>query len=251
MDWQMQLRTVLSQDLSLAPHAMVPGLGAFPSPITSQLYVGDSGNNNFIGTANDDTFLMTDGGNDTVTGNGGNDSFSFGATLDNNDRVYGGTGDDELSLFNADYDLTLNSGTVTSIENVVFGAGHNYYIDPSDDFADTFLFIDATQLGAANYVYWDGNQETDVQMQFDGGAGNDIVTGGYKDDTISGWNGNDLIALWRGGNDSAYGGNGDDTIRFYDKFTPDDYVDGGAGYDTVMLQGGYNLDLRSGDVLDR
>ncbi|UFH59162.1 calcium-binding protein [Sulfurovum mangrovi] len=69
--------------------------------------------------------------------------------------------------------------------------------------------------------------------------GDDLLDGGEGDDDLYGGAGRDLL-IGGSGADFIYGGTGDDII-FYDLL---DTVDGGAGYDTLYLEGGgVELDL--------
>ncbi|MBD3792429.1 MAG: hypothetical protein IE918_09890 [Campylobacterales bacterium] len=63
-------------------------------------------------------------------------------------------------------------------------------------------------------------------------GGDDLLDGGDGDDTLSGDAGADLL-IGGSGADIIYGGDGDDII-FYDLL---DSVDGGAGFDTLYLEG--------------
>ena len=61
---------------------------------------------------------------------------------------------------------------------------------------------------------------------------NDNIYSSSGDDRIFGQGGNDLIYSQNGG-DVVYAGTGDDTVYISDF---DDVVDGGAGYDTIILE---------------
>ncbi|MEA3018363.1 MAG: hypothetical protein QOI38_3085, partial [Sphingomonadales bacterium] len=54
----------------------------------------------------------------------------------------------------------------------------------------------------------------------------------------------DIFLLQAGGNDSASGLDGNDTFYFGAAFTDEDFVVGGDGSDSIILQGQYVLDLR-------
>jgi Ca2+-binding RTX toxin-like protein len=74
-----------------------------------------------------------------------------------------------------------------------------------------------------------------VQLELDGDAGNDTLTGGAGNDALYGGEDNDIL---RGGSgdDSVYGGNGNDNL------------DGGAGNDTIL--GGSGDDTITGGLGD-
>ncbi len=72
-----------------------------------------------------------------------------------------------------------------------------------------------------------------------GSAANDLLTGTVDGETISGLGGNDQLFLQQGGNDDARGGEGNDGIYFGAALDGSDRADGGAGIDTLAIQGGY------------
>ncbi|HYI40517.1 MAG TPA: endo alpha-1,4 polygalactosaminidase [Allosphingosinicella sp.] len=75
--------------------------------------------------------------------------------------------------------------------------------------------------------------------RIDGGAGADTLTGGAGDDRLDGGSGNDVLRLHGAGTDTALGGIGDDILFFGATLTSADVVDGGAGVDTLVVQGNY------------
>jgi Ca2+-binding RTX toxin-like protein len=94
--------------------------------------------------------------------------------------------------------------------------------------------------------------------QLSGGAGNDTLTGGSSADQISGQAGNDTL-LGKGSSDLLFGGSGDDTLTGGDAddqafgqgdddrmiWNPGDDTDlneGGAGVDTVEVNGGNGIE---------
>ncbi|VXB92035.1 hypothetical protein MARINON1_51612 [Marinobacter salarius] len=73
-----------------------------------------------------------------------------------------------------------------------------------------------------------------------GGGGNDLIRGGSGNDTLNGGDGSDTL-IDGSGQDTFNGGNGDDFIwTTSDQFAA---VDGGDGFDELMLDGGINLDM--------
>jgi uncharacterized repeat protein (TIGR02059 family) len=71
-----------------------------------------------------------------------------------------------------------------------------------------------------------------------GGDGDDLLRGGAGDDTLDGGNGDDLL-VGGVGNDTLSGGAGADSIQLLSANYAS--IDGGAGFDTLLLDGGINL----------
>jgi hypothetical protein len=94
----------------------------------------------------------------------------------------------------------------------------------------------------------------------DGTSGDDILVGGRFGETLNGNDGNDVL-YGRHGNDTIHGGTGNDSIRpgpgadrvygeddndvfiFHASLRSSDIIDGGAGRDTLSLDGDYSLGL--------
>ncbi|MDB5719436.1 MAG: hypothetical protein JWP15_54 [Alphaproteobacteria bacterium] len=73
-------------------------------------------------------------------------------------------------------------------------------------------------------------------------------TGGTGPDSFAGTNGNDTFLLQSGGDDTASGLDGDDGFYFGAALSGADSVDGGAGSDTIAIQGDYSAGLALGDL---
>jgi VCBS repeat-containing protein len=67
-----------------------------------------------------------------------------------------------------------------------------------------------------------------------------IVRGSVGDDNLTGASGPDSLMLQLGGQDVVHAGGGNDSIFFGGSLDPADVVDGGAGGDTLVLQGDYS-----------
>ncbi|HEY2069612.1 MAG TPA: calcium-binding protein [Rhizomicrobium sp.] len=195
--------------------------------------IGYHGNDVLVGEAGNDNFNLSKGGNDTAQGGAGNDYFELGAALTAADSIDGGTGSDKVAL-NGDYSggVTFGAATVTNVEAIVLAAGHNYVLVGNDGnvASGATMTINGEGLGAGNFVNFDGSAETDGAYHLEGGAGNDILTGGAQADTF---------ILNKGGNDTVQGGAGDDYIALGASFTAADTIDGGAGSDRIVLDGNY------------
>ncbi|HEX2591359.1 MAG TPA: cadherin-like domain-containing protein [Rhizomicrobium sp.] len=80
--------------------------------------------------------------------------------------------------------------------------------------------------------------------QLDGGTGNDNLRGGSGDDIVHGGDDNDILNGKNPGNDSFYGDDGNDVLTFGRFFGPSDSANGGAGYDTLALDGDYSAGIK-------
>ncbi|HEX3810004.1 MAG TPA: calcium-binding protein [Rhizomicrobium sp.] len=197
--------------------------------------IGGAGNDNLTGGALSDTFSLTLGGADTASGGGGNDVFNLNGTFTNADKIDGGAGNDTLNLlgtYTGAKALVFKAATLSGVENIIVGAGHNYNITTVNDSVagGAVLYVDAHALGAANAIAFNGAAETDGAFVFTGGAGNDAFTGGARSDTFD---------LSHGGNDIANGGGGNDLFELGAALTSADKIDGGDGNDTLSLNGTY------------
>ncbi|HWA92322.1 MAG TPA: bluetail domain-containing putative surface protein [Rhizomicrobium sp.] len=195
------------------------------------------------GTTGNDVFNMTRGGDDTVHAGDGNDVIWMGAKLTAADRIDGGAGDDKITL-SGDYSsgLVFDADTFTSIERLFLKAGHDYNFTMNDAnvAADERLTINAHGLKAANSLTFDGSAEMDGRFVINAGAGDDTLTGGHKAD---------IFDLSKGGDDTALGGDGNDQFDLGAKLTAADRIDGGAGLDTLSLNGNYNNLVLGADTI--
>ena len=200
------------------------------------------------GTAGAD-FICALGGNDTILGLGGND---FLVGNDGNDTIQGGAGDDGLHGNLGNDVLSGEAGNDTlfgggGADTATGGDGIDTFrsdevFDGTDSFdggpgTDRFSYSERTASvsisldGVAN----DGEPgENDVMGPsveiFEGGAGNDRLTGSASADTLEGGGGDDRITGGLG-NDKEFGGTGDDV--FDQGSVPDgaDELTGGEGTD--------------------
>lgn len=192
---------------------------------------GQADDDDFVGGAHHDTFNLSQGGEDSADGDGGNDLFRMHDALDAGDALDGGTGNDKVVL-KGDYSagLTLGATTLVNIESLRLGGAFDYSLTTNDGnvAAGERLSVNATALGIGNHLTFDGSAELDGHFAVFASAGDDLLTGGAR---------GDRFFLTRGGTDIAHGGGGNDSFRMDNAFDPSDQLDGGVGYDTVVLDG--------------
>jgi Ca2+-binding RTX toxin-like protein len=168
---------------------------------------------NVAGSAHADS-LTGDGGANMLAGRGGDDSLDGRG---GSDLLDGGSGADSMTG----------------------GAGDDIYF--VDEIGDSVIEssgggTDEVRTGLASYSLAAlANVEnlkasSDVDHDFRGSVGNNVLTGGA---------GSDFLRLYDGGNDSAFGGAGNDVILFGGAMSWADFVDGGVGLDQLVLQGHY------------
>ncbi len=185
--------------------------------------------------AGDDKIDLSQGGNDKVSGGDGNDHIVAGAALTAADRIDGGTGNDQLVL-NGNYSsgVTFGSATMINVESLRLGAGHSYDLIMSDANVLGSFAVLASELGAGDTLTFSGSAETNGNFVVSAGAGNDHITGGA---------GNDKFDLSLGGDDFASGGAGDDTFVLGATLNASDHLDGGSGFNTLLLDGDYSSSI--------
>ncbi|MEO1193756.1 MAG: S8 family serine peptidase [Pseudomonadota bacterium] len=217
---------------------------------SDQLY-GGSGLDRLSGGAGDDSLLFGGSGDDALLAGDGNDRRLYGDQ--GSDRIYGGDGA-ERDLFGGLDDDWLYGGNGSDwlfgdagIDSLAGGSGRDKLYGGSDG--------DRLVLGEAGNDFLVGDSGNDGFFQ--GGSGDDGLTGRAGDDgffyggsgadRVSGGAGDDYALFGGEGIDSLFGGLGDDTLNVADQseLEAGDYVDGGAGTDTLVLGTGVSL---PGDV---
>jgi Ca2+-binding RTX toxin-like protein len=198
---------------------------------------GGAGNDVLTGGAKGDTFDLTGGGSDTVVGNAGDDTVVL-ATLPGATHIDGGIGSDTVKFAGDFSSGAVLSGNILNVEALTFAKNFNYAVTTDDALvgAGLTLKVNASALAKTNWLHFNGSAETDGHFAITGSAGDDVLTGGTLSDDINGGDGDP--ASTANGNDTVFGGGGDDTIRF-DAFGASDKVDGGDGNDTIRLSGNY------------
>ncbi|HYJ84386.1 MAG TPA: calcium-binding protein, partial [Allosphingosinicella sp.] len=162
-------------------------------------------------------------GNDWLIGSSGANRFESGAGNDvlmggaGADTMIGGTGDDIYYVDNAGDTVTENAGEGT------------------DEIRTSLLTYSLLSRPNVENLY----SVDDAPHDFRGNAGNNLISGG---------GGNDVLRLYDGGDDNVLAGGGDDNIFFGAALTAADVVTGGAGTDTLVLQGPYGSLALSANV---
>jgi Ca2+-binding RTX toxin-like protein len=254
---------------------------ALDSGVKGDIVVAGPGDNNYLYGSNGydimwggygKDLLVAGGGNDLIIGDGGNIHANWGennwsfhidyvdgeytpdidglpdwdmnATVESDDVIYAGTGNDYVDAGGGDDEVYGGAGSDT-----VFGdAGHDFIEggDGDDILAGDNGTLLAPELNGNDYI--DGGAGNDA-IQGDGGnddlfggADNDTIIGGEGDDYLDGEDGADIL-YGGNGKDDLFGGSENDTLYGNDG---DDYLDGEAGADN--LYGGIGNDVMFGDA---
>jgi Ca2+-binding RTX toxin-like protein len=183
-----------------------------------------------------------------LDGGGGNDLLSAGAGLT---QFFGGDGFDTVTYTDSSTAVTIDRLHATTGGGAA-GDGYNgIEVFTGSAFNDTMI------SGSGNsdtHYYFNGGDGNDTlsagqaaPSNFDGGNGDDILTGGERIDVLTGGSGNDIL---RGniGTDTLDGGAGDDTliggvanVGFDDGsgqafYSDDNTLTGGAGADRFVFE---------------
>lgn len=247
---------------------------SFPASSIRQIQVqGLAGNDSIY----NDTIvpMVADGGNgaDFITGGAGIDIITGGDGNDfirgrgANDSLFGGVGDDKLY---SDLDDRFEPGRAGS--DLLSGEAGNDTLDGSTSidyfsWSNQSLIVNGSENSDTLTFRWGNGQtsmdgmrrtwqvpmsvqlnggggndaiynDTNIVMIADGGAGNDVITGGGLSDTLNGGDGNDYLR-GRGANDTILGGPGDDILYsdlenlFESGRSGSDLLRGDAGNDLV------------------
>lgn len=217
--------------------------------------IGGAGNDTIVGGSGSDT-LVGQAGNDTILGKGGQDLVFGGADRDTltggdaDDQVFGEAGDDRI-IWNPGDDTDLNEGgaNIDTIE-VNGGNGAEQFqatangtrvrfdrLTPApfsiDIGTSESLVVNAN--GGDDSFGATGNLATLISITFDGGLGNDVISGSNGIDVLRGGAGSDFIDGQQG-NDTVLLGTEDDTFQ-WDPGDGSDVVEGEDGVDTMVFNG--------------
>ncbi|MBM1170679.1 calcium-binding protein [Microvirga arabica] len=163
--------------------------------------VGDMGQADSIYGSPADDEISTGAGDDTIVGSSGNDTMNGGA---GNDSLF------SAGIVRAGSAEIINGGEGTDFASIV-----RWNQTQAFDF-------DLTASGTQ--TLFDGTEIISIEsVRFQGGSGNDKLTGGALADTLEGYFGSDTLN-GGGGDDRLYEGGGIDSLI------------GGAGNDTFLIR---------------
>ncbi len=198
------------------------------------------------GEGND--LLIGSDGVDTLRGGAGNDTLIGGL---GNDVKLGEAGDDLLVWNNGDGSDLMEGGADNDTVQVngADGAGDDFSIDPNGSrvrFQRNNLGLFALDVGTTEDLDVNGQGGDDriagsaglvglIELDLDGGEGNDLLIGGDGVDTLRGGAGNDTLIGGRG-NDVKLGEDGRDLL-IWNNGDGSDLMEGGADDDTVQVNG--------------
>ncbi len=191
------------------------------------VFIGTTGNDNFVGGTQDDNFRLWQGGDDTAAGGGGSDFFRLQDQFNAADSIDGGARHDAVFLSGglAHGPLVFTATTMTNVEALVLKFGsYDLTTDDATVAAGRSLHIDALSIGGGESLTFDGSAELDGSFTVDVGnaPGPSSVTGGAQNDEI----------FFHDGESTGNGGGGDDSI--FCRLSAGDHLDGGAGSNDAL-----------------
>jgi serralysin len=201
----------------------------------NDILTGNEAGNRLGAGAGDDKLMLQFGGDDRAYGGEGNDVFYAGGALNSADLIDGGAGTVDVLVLQGDYwgAKAVTLGDVTGIENINLlardnnafgGAGTGFYsydltIQNSNVAGGATLKINGGTLRDGENFRFDGRAETD---------GSFYILAGHGIDEILGGGGNDTFLFAEAG-----------------RFGAGDRLDGGGGYDNMVLRGNYTIDFNA------
>ncbi|HYG47042.1 MAG TPA: M10 family metallopeptidase C-terminal domain-containing protein [Allosphingosinicella sp.] len=251
-----EVRTSLATYTLAAALENLTGLGTVDQTLngngSDNVIDGGLGADAMTGGAGNDTYVVDDGG-DTVTelaGEGTDEIRTSLATytlaaLANVENLTGTNAAGQTLTGNTSANVVTGAAGADVIDggsgaDTMRGGGGNdlYFVDNASDTVEENAGegTDEVRTGLALYsLAARPNVEnltatSNVNHDFRGNSGDNVITGGT---------GNDLLRLYDGGNDTVLAGDGLDTLFFGATLSAADVVNGGGGVDTLVLQGNY------------
>ncbi len=193
------------------------------------------------------TTLNGEAGDDMLAGGGGSETLVGGAGVDQalggdgNDRMIWNPGDgtDVNEGGNGDDTAVVNGGDVAEVFTTTANGDRVRFdrISPgpfSVDIGTTEHLVLNANDGDDSFSAT-GDLATLIEIQVDGGAGNDKLLGGNGVDHLVGGEGDDFLD-GNQGNETAFLGDGNDVFQ-WDPGDGSDVIEGGAGTDTMLFNG--------------
>ncbi|AFY44861.1 calcium-binding protein [Nostoc sp. PCC 7107] len=149
-----------------------------------------------------------------ITAGSGNDNIRQATTIQENNQLNGGAGDDILGA---------GLGTADEVDG---GIGIDTLVIDYSSVSTNVSRLGNSYITSGNRTFYSNIEQFNITT----GSGNDELIGGVFNDILNGGAGNDVIS-GGGGNDVLNGGAGDDIIT---KGAGADTVDGGTGIDTLV-----------------
>nr|WP_261361810.1 hypothetical protein [Aeoliella straminimaris] len=231
-------------------------LNEFNGVLPDAVFIGGSGNDTLIGGSGQD-LLLGGSGNDFLRGGDEEDRLVGGTGNDTllgdrgNDNVEGQDGSDLLIWNNGDGSDFMEGGEGFDFVQVngANGAGDDFSIDPNGErvrFQRNNLGLFTLDIGTTENLDVNGQGGSDViigstglvgliDLDLDGGEGNDLLIGGDGVDVLRGGAGNDTLIGGRG-NDIMLGQDGSDLL-IWNNGDGSDFMEGGEGFDFVQVNG--------------
>ncbi len=231
-------------------------LNEFNGALPKAYLFGGPGNDFLVGGSGQD-YLSGSSGNDFLRGGDNADSLLGGTGNDvllgdrGNDQVEGQDGSDLLIWINGDGSDFMEGGEGFDFVQVngANGAGDDFSIDPNGErvrFQRNNLGLFTLDIGTTENLDVNGQGGSDViigsvglvgliDLDLDGGEGNDLLIGGDGVDVLRGGAGNDVL-IGGHGNDIMLGQDGSDLL-IWNNGDGSDFMEGGEGFDFVQVNG--------------
>lgn len=222
--------------------ARVPSPGPIPPVQTNTIFNGTTGNDTINGTSGDDVINAFQGGNDTIKAGAGDDEIHMGNSFTTNDVIRGGDGYDTLFLGGGSYTsvLDITPAMMLGIEEIDLADGHTYTLAFENGVLtnSNALIIHADDIVAGHHVYINATSLT-KRVGLVGSDGNDTFYGGSGDDTFDSTHSRTAS----GGNDTISLNDGFNVFEMGSDFTANDHLYGGNGQNNVILEGDYSAGI--------
>jgi Ca2+-binding RTX toxin-like protein len=198
--------------------------------------IGDGSTRRVTFEAIDRFVILTGSGADNITTGDGDDQVRTGG---GNDIIATGGGDDLLDGGDGDDVMTGGSG-----DDFYWVSSHGDVVNENEgegtDEVHTALAV-YSLVGLPNVEKLSASTNLLLGRDFRGNSANNVIKGSDAAD---------ILRLHDGGDDIVLAGAGNDILFFIGSLTGADVIDGGAGTDTLVLQGAYgSLTLTSNITL--